>query len=69
MLKAHPCGHRDRGGEGETHGESNTETSIPVLKKRQPRGICCLAQETQRGGVGGEMGGSCKRVGQLSDCD
>ena len=37
-------------GEGEMYGMSNMETYITIYK-RQPMGICCMAQETQIGAL------------------
>ena len=49
-------------GEGETCGENNMETYTTIYKNRQPMGILCMTQGTQRlckdlGGVGGKGDG------------
>ena len=41
MLKVHPYGHRERGGEGEMHGESKTERYIPICKIDSNGNLLC----------------------------
>ena len=77
MLKVHPYGHRERGGEGEMHGESNTERCIPICKIDRHREFATWLRKLKWGsistwgwgGVGGEMGGSFKREGHVYTYD